>query len=234
MNIDDVSLGDEEFLRLSRQTPSTEIGKQVLPKWRERFTDPQPSEFYRGYAIVLWMLWKQTAGPVTIRDIERIIDAVHDSRMASRVFVRGTDLDAGATIAAANAWEAAQSGVAASQVAANYESELIYVAKLFLDARSREQGATVDIPKSTVAPKQSSQESKQASQQPEQASQEQIRKKRRWIAAGVLGVIGLLIYGEHPNVAVVCFFAAAFFFFAEQPANQVLDKLLSPPDKRSS
>ena len=135
---DDLWLGDEELLRLSHQIPSTKIGKQLLPRWKERFVDPMPSLLYRGYAIVLWTLWKQMRAEMTIAGIEQSIDRVHDSRMKSKLFVRGTDLDAGAVLAAANAWEGAHCGLTADQFAGAIESELIYAATLFINARSRE------------------------------------------------------------------------------------------------
>lgn len=232
MNIDDFRLSDEQLLRLSRQSPSTEFGRGLLPRWKERFVDPLPSEFYRGYAIVLWALWKNKPDSPTIRGIERIIDDIHDSRMASNMFVRGTDLDAGAAQAASNAWEAAHSGAEPSQLPGAYESELIYVAGLFGDAQSRERRTP---PPGDAAPATRTPES--ATAQPNPAK---VRQTRRYAAAAISGVIGLLTFNLHPTLALILFAAAAFFFFAEQSADQVLDRLLppagspSPPDKPPS
>ena len=123
MNIDDFWLDDNDLSGLSRQVPSTKIGEQLMRRWKERFLDLQPSDFYRGYAIVLSTLCKHMRSGNTISAIDQIIDRIHDSRMASKTFPPGTDLTAGAVLAAGNAWEGAHSGVTADQVAAAYESE---------------------------------------------------------------------------------------------------------------
>ena len=228
MNIDDFYLSDEELSRLSRQVPSTKIGKELFPKWKERFVDPQPSEFYRGYAIVLWMLWKNMPDRITIAGIERIIDQVHDLRMASKLFLRGTDLDAGATIAASNAWEATRSGVKSGEIPGAYEFELIYTAGLFVEARSREHKTTADSPAHERATTQTAENVRQT------RTPETVRQTRRRIAAAISGIIGLFTYSEHPYIAFIFFAGAAFFFFAKQSADQLLDQVLSAPPNPSS
>lgn len=75
---------------------------------------------------------------MTIAAIEQSIDRVHGSRMKSKFFAHGTDLNAGAVLAATNAWEGAHCGITADQFAGAIESELIYVATLFINALSRE------------------------------------------------------------------------------------------------
>lgn len=138
MNIDQSWLDDGQLARISRQRPSTEFGRSLFERWGERYPELLSSDIYRGCAIVLSMLTEECARRGhTITAIEQIIDEIHDCVRASGRLPAGTDLQAGATLSLSNAWQSAHSGVTASQAATAYESELIYVANLFLRARGQ-------------------------------------------------------------------------------------------------
>ncbi|MGA7384948.1 MAG: hypothetical protein WBW81_09770 [Methylocella sp.] len=65
---------------------------------------------------------------IGISEIERLIERVDQSIKTSKPVPGGSHQLGGAALTLTNAWECAHCGYTAGQIAAAYESELIYVA----------------------------------------------------------------------------------------------------------
>jgi hypothetical protein len=139
MNLDDHWLNDEQMAALGRRIPSTAFGKELTPKWAARYQGLLSSDTYRGCAIVLETLFKLLQGRApTLAAIEQTILGLDEGFRRSKVFQAGTALTGGASLAIVNALQSTRSGVAAHQVVAAYDSEAIYAAGRFIEARRRE------------------------------------------------------------------------------------------------
>jgi hypothetical protein len=139
MNIDDHWLDDAQMTEFSRRTPSTAFGRELMPKWAARYPELLSSDTYRGCAVVLATLFKLLRGrEPTIGTIEQTINILDQALWASKNFKPGTALTGGASLTVANAFQSAHSGVRPDQIVEAYESEAIYVAKKFIEARRRE------------------------------------------------------------------------------------------------
>jgi hypothetical protein len=130
MNIDEYWLDDDAMERTSRQTPSTDFGRELMRKWPARYQEVLSSDTYRGCAIVLLALYNAfETWPNDIATIERVVDDVDRSLKTSRMMnVMTQDALGGASLTIANAWEGAHSGVLPWQAVASFESEAIFAA----------------------------------------------------------------------------------------------------------
>jgi hypothetical protein len=139
MNVDQYWLDDEELGRISRQVPSTSWGMELMSAaWPKMYQGLLSSDTYRGCAAVLATLRAYVRSGSSIREIQGIIDQVDQSVKTSRSFPAGSDGCGGAILTTTNAWQRTEAGLSADQIAAAFESELIYVAKLFVRARQYE------------------------------------------------------------------------------------------------
>lgn len=138
-NIGAFWLGDGELAELSRQHPSTPWGTELMREvWPKKNPQLLSSETYRGYATVLSKLHSRMRRGLSISRIEQIIEDVDQSLKSLANFSAPTHASGGAVLAVANAWESAHCGITPDQIAVAYESELIFTAKLFCNARQRE------------------------------------------------------------------------------------------------
>ncbi len=129
-------LDDNELVRISRQSPSTPFGAQLMRDvWPKRYTEGLSSETYRGCATVLSMLCAGMRRGIGISEIDRLIESVDQSIKTSNTLPAGSHQLGGAALTITNAWECAHCGYTSDQIAAAYKSELIYAAKLFVAAR---------------------------------------------------------------------------------------------------
>jgi hypothetical protein len=139
MTVDQYWLDDAELARISRQTPSTSWGVELMSTaWPKLYPGLLSSDTYRGCAAVLAMLRAYVRPGSSILDIQNVIEQVDQSVKQSRSFPAGSDGCGGATLTTTNAWQRTESGLSPSQIAAAIESELIYVAQLFVRARQHE------------------------------------------------------------------------------------------------
>ena len=140
MDVDDYWLDDSQLAHLGRQAPSTAWGAQLMRDvWPKRYPGLLSSATYRGCAIVLSMLRAQMRAGVSVPEIQQLVEQVDQSLKTSRVLQADGDLSGGANLTIVNAWTtAAELGLTAEQIAAAYESELLYAAKTFVLARQHE------------------------------------------------------------------------------------------------
>jgi hypothetical protein len=139
MNIDDHWLDDNELARISAQHPSTRWGAELMRgAWPKRYPTLLSSETYRGCAIVLSTLLASMWQGISVREIQRLVEGVDQSLKVSRILQAPNDQYGGASLTVVNAWTtAADLGFTAEQIAAAYESELIFAARMFVIARQR-------------------------------------------------------------------------------------------------
>ena len=140
MEVDDYWLDDSQLALLGRQSPSTAWGAQLMrDAWPKRYPGLLSSATYRGCAIVLSMLRANMRVGISVPEIRRLVEQVDQSLKNSRALQANSDLSGGANLTIVNAWTtAAELGLTAEQVAAAYESELLYAAKMFVLARQQE------------------------------------------------------------------------------------------------
>jgi hypothetical protein len=139
LNIDNYWLDDRKLANIRHQVPSTEWGKELMrDAWPKMFQQLCSSETYRGYAIVISVLCSHMRRGISIGEIEKIIESVDRSVKTSRTFTLSEHLLGAAGLAITNAWERCHCGITTDQIAASYESELIYTAKMFNIAREHE------------------------------------------------------------------------------------------------
>jgi hypothetical protein len=137
MNIDQYWLDDNALARISRQVPSTNWGKELMrDAWPKRYPGLLSRDTYRGCAIVLSMLCASMRRGISVREIQQLVEGVDQSLKTSTTLRPPSDLYGGASLTIVNAWTtAADLGFTAEQIAAAYESELIYAAQMFIKAR---------------------------------------------------------------------------------------------------
>ena len=147
MNVDEYWLNDESLAEISRRVPSTDWGRQWLRDlWPKMHPVLMPSELYRGYAMALSILCAHMRPGIRLSEIGRIIDSVDQAAQTATSLPVGAEQTEGFALAIANAASRTQSGaVPADQLVAAFESELIYVARLFAEAR-RHESAGVKLP----------------------------------------------------------------------------------------
>jgi hypothetical protein len=139
VNVDYFALDDDALLRISRLTPSTPWGNELIKEaWPKIYPSLLSSDTYRGCATVLSALRAQAPKGTSLAVIERAIDAVDQSLKKSEIFVPDSDGCGGAVLTVTNAWQRTQSGLTADQLVDALESELIYSARMFMLARERE------------------------------------------------------------------------------------------------
>jgi hypothetical protein len=144
MNIDLPWLDDTQLLQLSLRTPSTIWGRNLMQSaWPRRYPGLVSSDTYRGCAIVLNALRANLRHGATLQEIEFAINAIHDSLQVSQSLRHGSDRHAGAALTVTNAWESSHSGVTPPQYIEALESELIFVATRFAEARRHEAAGRV-------------------------------------------------------------------------------------------
>jgi hypothetical protein len=129
-------LDNEAMARISRQVPSTAFGRDCTRDvWPKRFQELCPSETFRGYAIGLAMVCGQMRAGSSLHDLNNIIDCVDQAVKTSVTLDVNADLRGGAVLQIMNAWSAVnESGLSADMIVAAFESELIYVARMFVAA----------------------------------------------------------------------------------------------------
>jgi hypothetical protein len=147
MNVDEHWLDDNSLTELSRRVPSTDWGRQWLRDlWPKMHPVLMPSELYRGYAMALSILCAHVRPGIRLSEIGRIIDSVDEAAQTATSLPVGAEQTEGFALAIASAASRTQSGaVPADQLVAAFESELIYVARLFEEAR-RHENAGVKLP----------------------------------------------------------------------------------------
>jgi len=134
VNIDNFWLEDQALARISRQTPSTPpVATLLRDLWPKMFEGLMSSETYRGCAAVFGALSQH--GRMDVGRAEQIINSVDQSLNASSTLLPGTDGFGGAKNAIAAAWDTAHCGYTGAELAAAYESGLIYSAIMFQRAR---------------------------------------------------------------------------------------------------
>jgi hypothetical protein len=138
MEIGTYWLNDDELSRLSLRSPSTPWGKELmLYAWPRRFPILLSSDTYRGYATVLNALYNRVKPPVTLVKIERLIEEIDSSIQSSKLFPYPSDILGGALIAVTNAWDTSHTGIAPERMPESFESELIYTASIFMQAKNK-------------------------------------------------------------------------------------------------
>ncbi len=128
-------LDDNSLIQIASREPSTAWGQDLFSTaWPQRFPTILSSDTFRGCASVLARIFASMRYGVTLSEIERSIDAV-DSLV--RMLPSGTDFTGGAALAIVNQWNDARA-INVNLFPAKLESELIYVARLFVTARRLE------------------------------------------------------------------------------------------------
>lgn len=139
MNIDNCWLADDQLAYISTQQPSTSWGAELIgTTWPKRYPTLLSSETYRGCATVLSLLLSLMHQGISVRQIQMLVENLDQSLKASQLAQTANDMFGGAGLTIVNAWTtAAELGFTSQQIAAAYESELIYVAKMFIHARQQ-------------------------------------------------------------------------------------------------
>jgi hypothetical protein len=128
-------LDDADLIQIAGRQPSTPWGRELFTTaWPPRFPTILSSETYRGYVSVLARIFASMRFGITLSEIERSIDAV-DSLV--RMLTSATDFTGGAALAIVNQWNDAHA-INVNLFPAKLESELIYVARMFVTARRLE------------------------------------------------------------------------------------------------
>lgn len=96
------------------------------------------SETYRGCAAAVSYLRARVTPQTPIFEIVQAVEDADRALGASTTFPMGSDGACGAALVLASAWRWSQSGLTAAQMEAALESERIYAAQLFIQARERE------------------------------------------------------------------------------------------------
>ena len=135
--MDTLWLDDGELIQIASRQPSTPWGRELFSTaWPQRFPTILSSDTYRGYASVLARIFASMRHGIMLSEIERSIDAV-DSLV--RMLPSGTGFTGGAALAIVNQWQDAHA-INVNLFPAKLESELIYVARMFVTARRLESG----------------------------------------------------------------------------------------------
>jgi hypothetical protein len=140
MSIGDCWLDDEQLNKLSRQIPSTDVGRRLMQTtWPTRYQGLVSSDTYRGCAIALTMLHTRLRyRELSIGLLESAIEAVDQALQTSPAIRAREHVVGGASLAIANAWQTVHCGLPAAGVVGAYESEAIYAAQKFATARQYE------------------------------------------------------------------------------------------------
>ena|SRR5579871_1468832 len=130
-------LDDGELARIANRQPSTPWGRELFSTaWPQRFPSLAPSDTFRGYASVQWRIFVSMRYGITVSEIEHLINAA-DGMV--KILQPGTEFAAGAVLGITNQWEDAHA-INVNLFPAKLESELIYVARVFVTARRLELG----------------------------------------------------------------------------------------------
>jgi hypothetical protein len=133
-------LADHELAGLGVRQPSTPWGAELMrTAWPQRYPGLLSSETYRGCASVLSALLAAMHPGIGVGAIQQLVERVDQAVKGSPIAQTQNDACGGAVLTVTNAWTtAADLGFTAPQIAAAYESELIYAAKMFVRARQQE------------------------------------------------------------------------------------------------
>lgn len=145
MGIDQYWLSEVRLQQLSRQMPSTSWGISLMrDAWPRVYTHLLSSDTYRGCTAALSLLCAEVRSETPLFRVVQVIEAADQSLKQSSMFPPGSDASGGAGLVLTNAWQRSQSGLNSAQLAAAFESELIYASQLFMQAQQYEaQGAVL-------------------------------------------------------------------------------------------
>jgi hypothetical protein len=140
MNIDDHWLSDETLAQTAALEPSTPWGAELMREaWPSRYPEPISSHTLRNCASTLDSICAGVRAEMTVEELQQFIEGVNDSVTASKRF-RG-DAAADARLTIDDVWgTVSDHDFTIAQIAAALHSQLVYVARRFVDAKRREEG----------------------------------------------------------------------------------------------
>jgi hypothetical protein len=154
MNFDRYWLDDQQMIELSERTPSTEFGRELMSEWPSRYPTRNSSAAYHGYATALWVLVRhvtpQACTNASITAAIQVLDAsvkesIQEFHESKPDFDDYSNVDRNQALGAAalallNSWERTQCGADPQDLVGLYESEAIYAARKFREARESTDG----------------------------------------------------------------------------------------------